>query len=170
MKALGIDLKKDTIQLAWRGLERWHLRNVNVNRHEAMDAVFAEAREFGCRIAIIEKPYVGYRSVVDEKTGQKTTVPIRASNAVDLGISHGMAKAYARMHGMKPISKLASEWQPAMLTINGHTPRKRDDLKEASKYVAEKIGATIRNDDEADAVCMAEYGRLHARTLLEGGK
>lgn len=163
MNAVGIDIKKHVIDLAFYA-DRWRLRRVKVAHHDAMCAAFEEARQFGCRVAVIEKPHLGRRTYDDAKTGERKTA-VFAATTIDLSIVHGMAVVYATMHDLKPWSVLASEWQPAMLTVSGHFKRQREALKERSVYVARVLGAEIKNDDQADAVCIAEFGRLHWRTM-----
>ena len=50
-----------------------------------------------------------------------------------------------------------SEWKASILNFSGCKPKGRKDQKAAALKVAHLLGAKPKDDDQADAVCLAEY-------------
>ena len=69
-------------------------------------------------------------------------------------------KMVGEVHGYTIVDVAAATWQASMLTIGGHKPRERKEIKATSMWVAQKVyGCTLMDigEHEADAVCMLGY-------------
>lgn len=101
------------------------------------------AKEHGVTHACIEKPA--------PFTGSHAHV------ATSMNISYGRWEEACCRCGLIVVPCFVSQWQAAMLVLNGVRLR-QNDKKEASTLIAKTLGACPRNGDEADAVCLAAYG------------
>jgi len=105
--------------------------------------VLAHAKENGVTHACIEAP-----------------MPFTGSHA---GVASSMNRSYGRWleacdtAGIIVVPCLVSQWQASMLVVNGKRI-KQDKLKAGSYIVAQLLGASVLNGDEADAVCIASFG------------
>lgn len=106
-------------------------------------AVLREAAHAGVTHAAIEDVYLGRNF----------------KTAATLAEVRGRIKGACAAAGIEVKDVPAMAWKAGMLTLNGRLPQSRKEQKAAAMMVARTLGADPRNSDEADAVCIADYGR-----------
>lgn len=106
-------------------------------------ALLKEAAQAGVTHAAIEDVYLGHNF----------------RTAAVLAEVRGRIKGACAAAGIEVRDVPAMTWKAGMLTMNGRLPQGRKEQKAAAVMVAQALGANPRNSDEADAVCIADYGR-----------
>ena len=99
--------------------------------------------------AVIEDGFVGFNN----------------ASSLKLATLRGQVEEMCLGHGLEIQFVMPSVWQVAILTISGYTPKRRKDIKHASIFCAKALGADPANHDEADAVCIAEWGNVNLELL-----
>ena len=79
--------------------------------------------------------------------------------AATLAEVRGRIKGACAAAGIEVRDVPSMTWKAGVLAFNGRLPQGRKEQKAAAVTVAQACGANPRNSDEADAVCIADYGR-----------
>lgn len=152
---LGIDPSKTCTAFAWKRNGKWRCVENKGTEYAWMRRVIHEAHYSGCRVAILEDGYLGRN----------------AHTAKILDQLRGRIQEMCEFQGFEVIMVHPRTWHVAMLTVNGHCPTKRPEIKAASIFSATIMGADLATEtgrisnDKADAVNISEWGRLN-RDLL----
>lgn len=125
---------------------RWLLARLGYEDREAFVRYFGTARSAGARVAVLEDTFHGPN----------------VQTFKQLCNVQGRIQAYCAEAGLPCVLVPAARWKPAMLTVGGHFPRNRAEQKaQAIWTVSMEHGVNCGKDDDiADAVLLAEYGRL----------
>lgn len=147
MKFIGFDAARRRTGWAFvRCPGVWDTGIVNVADAQGLGAIIARAKAAGVTRAVIENCYLGQgskRNVYTLKTLQEAQTRIRVA---------------CEMAGIPVELVYAQTWQAAY-NITG----KRKDRKLGAQRVAHALGAGALTEDEADAVCLAEYATRTGR-------
>lgn len=157
MKVLAFDVAKRKTGWALQPFPgRWETGIVDVADARALAAVIARAQAVGVEKAVLEDCYLDRGNVRTLKALQAAQTRIRVA---------------CEMAGLDVELVYAQTWQAAY-SITGRRP----DRKLGAQRVAHALGAGALTEDEADAVCLADYaervGRQQELTLCgpRGGK
>lgn len=102
------------------------------------------ARERGVRIAVVEDCYISRSWQTAKRLSEIQGIVCEAAQAAGL-----------ELHRVSPAT-----WQCALLCVGRAS---REERKRAAYQYALRIGAEPTSQDQADAICLAEYGRLVSR-------
>jgi hypothetical protein len=122
----------------------WEVGTVRATSAQKHD-VLAHAKEHGCTHVVLEKP-----------------APFKLAGAWQIETYGAMRESYGRwleacmLADMEVVPCHVATWQAAVLRVNGQSLK--GNGKEGSLYVAKLNGATCKNSDEADAVCLCLAG------------
>jgi len=146
---VGIDPATAT-GMAWMQDGQWHTMTLDGRDDDAIRAALHDARLAGVELAAIEDCYLG----------------VNFRTAKTLAVIQGRIASLCQSSGIRVQIVPVMCWKRAMLTVAGSFPQRRTEQKRTSIWVAKALGAQPANDNEADAVCLAEFARkglaLHA--------
>ncbi len=147
-RVVGVDLDTKRITFAYQDDAKWHTFEADPNYLKlVIDAIHYDCWQLGVRVAAVEKPYLGVNPATYGK----------------LMAVFGIVVGALEMFGIKVIEVAPRTWQVAMLTVNGYTPKRRKEIKPASIFRAKAEGADVKNDHEADAVCIAVWAQANEK-------
>lgn len=121
----------------------WAHGSLRGDDYAGLLAVLREAAQAGVTHAAIEDVYLGRNF----------------KTAATLAEVRGRIKGACAAAGIEVKDVPAMTWKAGILTLNGLLPLGRKAQKAAAMMVARTLGSDPRNSDEADAVCIADYGR-----------
>jgi hypothetical protein len=152
-KVIGFDTAKRKTGWAFSPFPRvWETGIVDVADSKMLAAVLSRAKAAGVTKAAIENCYLD--TTTDDK--QRARANVRTLKA--LQEAQTRIRVACEMAGLKVVLVYAQTWQSAY-SITG----KRPDRKLGAQRVAHALGASQLTDDEADAVCLADYAAAAAR-------
>lgn len=147
MKVLGFDVAKRKTGWAYSPFpQHWETGIVEVADTAALNEVIAQAKAAGVTRAALEDCYLGNHTAANVRT-------LKALQEAQTRI-----RVACEMAGLPVELVYAQTWQAAY-NITG----KRKDRKLGAQRVAHALGAGALTEDEADAVCLAEYATRTGR-------
>lgn len=147
MKVLGFDVAKRKTGWAYSPIPRhWETGIVEVADTAALNEVIAQAKAAGVTHAALEDCYLSQGS-------QRNVSMLKALQEAQTRI-----RVACEMAGLEVELVYAQTWQSAY-GITG----KRKERKLGAQRVAHALGAGALTEDEADAVCLADYAERVGR-------
>jgi len=147
VKVIGFDAAKRKTGWAYSPIPRhWETGIVEVADSKALNAVIAQAKAAGVTRAALEDCYLGNHTAANVRT-------LKALQEAQTRIRVACEQA-----GLDVELVYAQTWQSAY-NITG----KRPDRKLGAQRVAHALGAGALTEDEADAVCLADYAERVGR-------
>lgn len=145
MSCIGIDpAYGKPVAFAYRYREngRWAWNVWSDSEHESIQTSLRHAVERGVTHAVIEDGFVGVNAKVSLKLAE-----VRAS-----------LSTIARWEGMAVVTVMPATWQAATLCQGGWRPMKHAEIVRQAKLRARGVTGRDLGEDEAVAVCIAEWG------------
>lgn len=147
MKVIGFDTAKRRTGWAYSPIPRhWETGIVEVANTKSLNEVVAKAKASGVTHAALEDCYLSQGS-------QRNVSMLKALQEAQTRI-----RVACEMAGLEVELVYAQTWQSAY-RISGI----RKDRKLGAQRVAHALGAGALTEDEADAVCLADYAERVAR-------
>lgn len=147
MKVIGFDTAKRKTGWAYSPFPKhWETGIVEVADSKALNEVIAQAKAAGVTRAALEDCYLGNHTAANVRT-------LKALQEAQTRI-----KVACEMAGLDVELVYAQTWQSAY-GITG----KRKERKLGAQRVAHALGAGALTEDEADAVCLADYAERVGR-------
>ncbi|GAF89770.1 unnamed protein product [marine sediment metagenome] len=162
---IGIDPSTKSTGYAYRDVATrdWVLGSVPADQ---MPCVLEQAARDGVTHALIEDVYVDRRNFATSLLLKEVQTRI----VVQLENLH-VEPMWEDKKGVVRYTVPILTWKHGMLEENGVLVKGRDPQKARAVWVAKyALGAGVANDDEADAVCICEFARVHLERAarLEG--
>lgn len=112
---------------------------------DELDFMLVRAHDHDVRTVALEDGYIGVNPLVSRKLDQV----------------RGRIQAICERHHMRVVMVNPATWQAALLTQGNYRPKKRAELAKLTMLRASNLLPDCKlTDDQASAVCIAEYVQL----------
>lgn len=158
MVILGIDPATKT-GIAYRRGKEWHTETVNAETYRELHTAIVSALCAMGWSAVVEDEIHAVIEDLNVTLNHKTVVSIARTQGRIGAILSDFDVPYTYVHN--------KTWR-TILAVSGHTPKTRKELKEAALWYARNVlKADPKDDNQADAACIAAWGEAQLRRRVK---